>query len=180
MRLFLGLPLAPVPIDQLAAVSMRWRAGADGLRWSAQESWHITLQFLGNAKEEQYKCIVSRLSELRSPQVPIQLEGTGFFDRVGIFFAGVALTPELLALQQRITATTQLCGYVPETRPYHPHITLARTKGKAGAKALQELKTKLHRQPAFTGYVATEFLLYESKITPKGSIYEVRERFNLG
>jgi 2'-5' RNA ligase len=180
MRLFLGLPLAPALIEQLAAVSMRWRTSMDGLRWSAQESWHITLQFLGSTGQEQYDCTLARLRELRCPAVAVQLEGVGFFDRVGIFFAGVALTAELLALQQRITATTRLCGYVPETRPYHPHITLARTKGKAGAKALQELKGNLHRAPRFPGFVASEFLLYESRITPKGSLYEVRERFSLG
>jgi RNA 2',3'-cyclic 3'-phosphodiesterase len=180
MRLFLGLPLAPELMDQLAAISMRWRTSTDGLRWSAQESWHITLQFLGSTDQEQYDCTVARLRALRSPEVGVALEGVGFFERVGIFFAGVAPTGELLALQQRITATTRLCGYVPETRPYHPHITLARKKGKAGPKALQELKNNLHRQPNFTKYVATEFLLYESHVSAKGSVYEVRERFRLG
>jgi RNA 2',3'-cyclic 3'-phosphodiesterase len=179
MRLFLGLPLASEVTEQLASLSMRWRTNADGLRWSAQESWHITLQFLGSAEQEQYDCIVARLHELRSPAVPVALDGVGFFDRVGIFFAGVTLTAELLALQQRITATTRTCGYIPETRPYHPHITLARTKGKLGAKALQELKGKLHRPPVFAGFVAHEFLLYESVLTPKGSLYEVKERFPL-
>jgi 2'-5' RNA ligase len=180
VRLFIGLPLAPELIELLAAVSMRWRTSTDGLRWSSQDSWHITLQFLGSTGDEQYDRTVGRLRALQSPLVPIQLEGTGFFDRVGIFFAGVALTAELLALQQLVTATTRSCGFVPETRAYHPHITLARTKGKAGAKSLQELKSKLHRPPVFTGYVAREFLLYESVLTPKGSLYEVRERFSLG
>ncbi len=110
---------------------------ADGLRWSAPESWHITLQFLGNTP--QYECIVARLRELRSPPVPIQLEGLGFFERAGVFFAGVGLTPELQALQQRVTAATGLCGFIPETRPYHPHITLARSKGK-GAMGSANLK----------------------------------------
>ena len=115
MRLFIGLPLAPELIEQLAAVSIRWRTSTDGLRWSSQDSWHITLQFLGSTGEEQYDCIVARLRTLQSPQVPIQLEGTGFFDRVGIFFAGVVLTAELLALQQLVTGTTCPCGFVPET-----------------------------------------------------------------
>ncbi len=74
---------------------------------------------------------------------------------------GVGLTPELEALQQRVTAATGGCGFVPETRPYHPHITLARSKGKR-ADGLRELKSRIHREPRFTGFVAEGFVLYES------------------
>ena len=108
MRLFVGIPLTDAVIEQLSAISMRLRSQADGLRWSAPESWHITLQFLGST--QQYECIVSRLRELRLPTVPIQLEELGFFERAGVFFAGVNLTPELEALQQRVTVARALAG----------------------------------------------------------------------
>lgn len=179
MRIFAGIPLAAAVIDELSAISVRLRTSADGLRWSAPESWHITLQFLGNTGQEQYECTVARLGEMRSPSVPIQLEGLGLFERAGVFFAGVSLTPELLSLQQRVTAATGLCGFIPETRPYHPHVTLARTKGKARTHGLHELKSRIHRQPAFTTFVAEELVLYESVTRPTGALYEVRERFPL-
>jgi 2'-5' RNA ligase len=172
MRLFVGIPLAAEVIDELSAVSMRLHSSEDGLRWSA----HITLQFLGNTPE--YECIVTRLKELHPPPVPVKLEGLGFFERAGIFFAGIRLTPELEALQQRVTAATGLCGFVPETRPYHPHITLARSKSK-GVKALRELKGRIHREPTFSGFVAEEFVLYESVPGAKGSHYQIRARFPL-
>jgi 2'-5' RNA ligase len=174
MRLFVGIPLAAEVIEELSALSMRLQSSADGLRWSAPESWHITLQFLGNTPE--YECVVARLRELRTPLLPVQLEELGFFERAGVFFAGVRLTPELSALQQRVTAATGLCGFVPESRPYHPHITLARSKSK-GATALRALKSKIHREPKFSGFVAPEFVLYESVPGAKGSHYEVRQRF---
>jgi RNA 2',3'-cyclic 3'-phosphodiesterase len=176
MRLFVGIPLPATLIEELSAISMRLQSKADGLRWPAPESWHITLQFLGNTPE--YECIVARLRELRASSLRITLEGLGFFDRAGIFFAGVRLTPELAAIQQRVTAATGLCGFVPETRPYHPHITLARTKGKK-PQALRELKAKIHREPRFTSFVAEAFVLYESVALPGGSHYEIRERFIL-
>jgi RNA 2',3'-cyclic 3'-phosphodiesterase len=176
MRLFVGIPLAAVVIEELSAISMRLQSNGDGLRWSTPESWHITLQFLGNTPE--YECIVAQLRELRSPLVPIQLQDLGFFERAGVFFAGVGLTPELQILQQRVTAATRLCGFIPETRPYHPHITLARSKGK-GAHGLRELKQRIHREPRFTSFVAQEFVLYESLMRRTGSEYEIRERFTL-
>ena len=134
MRLFVGIPLAAEVIEELSAMSMRLQSSEDGLRWSAPESWHITLQFLGNTPE--YECIVARLSELRSPPVPVQLEGLGFFERAGVFFAGVRLTPELdgaAAARDRCYRALWVC---PGNRPYHPHITLARSKSK-GVKALR-------------------------------------------
>jgi 2'-5' RNA ligase len=176
MRLFVGIPLAAAVIEELSAVSMRLQASEDGLRWSSPESWHITLQFLGNTP--QYECIVARLMELRSPPLSLQLEGLDFFERAGVFFAGVRLTPELEALQQRVTAATGLCGFVPETRPYHPHITLARSKSK-GVTALRALKGRIHREPGFSGFVAEAFVLYESVPGAKGSHYQIRERFPL-
>jgi 2'-5' RNA ligase len=177
MRLFVGIPLAPTVIEELSAISMRLQSQSDGLRWSAPESWHITLQFLGNTP--QYECIVSRLRDLRSPAVSIQLQGLGFFERAGVFFASVCLAPELEALQQRVTAATGLCGFIPETRPYHPHITLARSKSK-GAGGLRALKSKIHRDPRFSGFVADVFVLYESVPGRGGSRYEIRDRFTLG
>jgi RNA 2',3'-cyclic 3'-phosphodiesterase len=179
MRLFVGIPLAATVIEELSAISVQLQSSGDGLRWTTPESWHITLQFLGNAAQEQYECIVARLRELRLTPIPIQLEATGFFDHAGIFFAGVSLTPELLFLQQRVTETTRLCGFVPETRPYHPHITLARSKSKGRVRGLRELKAKIHRQPSFTKFVADEFLLYESLTRPTGSYYAIRGRFRL-
>lgn len=150
------------------------------MRWSTPESWHITLHFLGSTSETQYQCVIARLRELGAAPVLIELEELGFFDRAGIFFAGVALTPELLALQQQVTAATLPCGFISEDRPFRPHITLARSKGRRNATGLGALKTKVRHQPKFDRFVAEEFLLYESFTRPTGSQYETRERFRFG
>lgn len=179
MRLFIGIPLPDDLVHQLSALSVRLQSKNDGLRWSNPESWHITLQFLGSTEPERYNCITTQLRNLRHAPIPIELDDLGFFDRVGVFFAGVSPTPGLLSLQQRVTAATAPCGFIPETRPYHPHITLARSKGKAGAQSLRALKARLHHPPGFARFTAAEFLLYESLPTPSGSRYEVRDRFPL-
>jgi len=178
MRLFVGIPLAETTIDELRAASARLRSSAGGLRWAPPESLHITLQFLGNTTQEQYACIVPRLRALASPPVSICLEAIDCFDRAGVLIARVRLTPELVLLQQRVTTATQPCGFVPEARPYHPHITLARNKSQRCD--WRELRAKIQHQPNFTRFAASEFLLYESFLSSAGSRYEVRERFLLG
>ena len=141
MRLFIGIALAPEIVHALAEVRPQFEssAGAD-LRWSLPETWHVTLQFLGQTGDEQRACVVEKLGTIRAAQVPVRIQDLGFFERVGVFWAGVMLTPELLALQQFVTAAMRNCGFVPEERAYSPHITLARTRGRAGAKALGPLK----------------------------------------
>ncbi len=179
MRLFVGIPLAASMIDELLAITARLQSNEDGLRWSTPESWHITLQFLGNASPQQYECLVARLRGQFLPSVPIQLESMGFFDRTGILFVGVRVAPELLSLQQRVTTATSHCGYIPEDRPYRPHVTLARCTGRGGAQRLGAWKSRIPRQPSFTSFIAEEFILYESFTRSTGSHYEIRERFRL-
>jgi|SRR6185437_573040 len=180
MRLFLGIPLPANVKEELSTVTARLRSPHDGLRWSAPESWHITLQFLGNTSQEQSSCVVSRLRELRRQPFSLQIESLSFFDRASVFFVDVQLTPELIALQRVVAATTAHCGFVAEDRAYHPHIMLARGKGKEGGRALRRLESTLHQEPKFSSFTALVFLLYESVLSSDGARYEVRERFQFG
>jgi RNA 2',3'-cyclic 3'-phosphodiesterase len=186
LRLFIGIPLAGATADELTAVVNHRRSAASqgavpgSLRWSAAESWHITLQFLGSTTPQQCQCVVARLRELHQPPVPIELGAMGTFDHAGVLFVDVPVTRELAALQQAVTAATAPCGFVPESRPYHPHITLARRKGKNRGREFDILKLLIKPQPNLTGFTADSFVLYESIPTPEGSRYEIRERFPLG
>src|SRR6202051_2732774 len=136
MRLFIGIPLASEVIDALEAISLRLRSAGDGLPWSSSDSWHITLPFLGQTSEAQFACLLAHLKDVRSRAFPLCIDGTGFFDRAGIFFAGVTVSPELSQLQKRVVAATAQCGFIAESRPFHPHITLARAKGDTRTRVL--------------------------------------------
>jgi RNA 2',3'-cyclic 3'-phosphodiesterase len=207
MRLFIAIPLAEAVETELKRLTARLHPAAPNLRWSAPQSWHITLQFLGNTNEEQYPCLLPRLSALKAAPFAIEFEGLGVFDRAGVFFLGVAPSPPLLALHKKVIAATQSCGFEPEDRPYHPHITLARSKsGDRGPRGQvfvrgvenrgphgqvfvrgdvnpgRELRTLLARAGArvhFDRFTASEFLLYESHLSSAGSRYEVKCRFPL-
>jgi RNA 2',3'-cyclic 3'-phosphodiesterase len=145
VRLFIGIPLAPEVAGQLAAVRGHLERQADGLRWSAPETWHITLQFLGATTPSQYDCVVSHLGAIKSRPAPVKLEGLGFFERSGVFFAGVHLSPELIALQKSVvSATSQVrlsargpavpSPHYPGAQP-RPRERRARTEAAGGAAA---------------------------------------------
>jgi RNA 2',3'-cyclic 3'-phosphodiesterase len=101
----------------------------------------------------------------------------GSFERSGVFLVGVPLSPELIALQENVVSATSHCGFKAEDRPYRPHITLARNRGREDG--VRGLKPRVGASPEFAGFVAHEFLLYESFLSSQGSRYEVRARFPL-
>jgi len=174
MRLFIGLPIPSETADTLAALAAQLRPSfADTLRWSAREGWHITLRFLGKTTLQQYGCVVAALHTLHRAPVSIQPEGLATFARPGVLLVTVRLTPELAALQQAVVAATTPCGFTPESRPYRPHITLARARGRQNIEQVP-LQTEMSPVP---GFLAKEILLYESQPGPGGSQYEIRERF---
>lgn len=182
MRLFVAIALDGEAAAEIEKVRQGLAPGSGDLRWSRPADWHVTLQFLGSASGEQAACLMERLGAVRSETVPVRIDGLGFFQRAGVFWAGVERTRELLALEQRVRAAARGCGFIPKGREYRPHITLARSRGRSGAKALAALRDRVERER--TGlraeFTAREFLLYESWPGPEGSRYEVRGRFGLG
>jgi 2'-5' RNA ligase len=177
MRLFIAIPIS-VEIEQnLIATVQQLRRHGEELRWQSPESWHITLQFLGSSTQQQYDCLVNELNGIHLRPVPISIMGLGSFERAGALFVEVQHTPELLELQRTVLAATAPCGFEAESRPYSPHITLARRRGRSDRLRLEPIYTNRQLKPQI--FTATEFLLYESHLGPGGSWYEVRERFKL-
>ena len=123
---------------------------------------------------------MQHLSEIKAPAVPVWLHGTGFFDRAGVFFAAVNVSPELRGLERLVVAATAQCGIDAEDRPYHPHVTLARAKGNDSVRALRKLKSQVKSDLEFPSFTAREFLLFESFLRSDGARHEVRDHFPLG
>jgi RNA 2',3'-cyclic 3'-phosphodiesterase len=179
MRLFIGIPMAAATVEELLKISTQLKSGAGGLRWTAPESWHITLQFLGETSPEKAASIVTQLRQIHHAPVVIGVQGMGFFDRAGIFYAGIHVSPELSHLQRRVEEATGRCGIVAEKRAFHPHITLARSGRERCINGLDLLKTKVRKLSLYSKFTAAEFLLYESFLGAGGARYEARERFSL-
>src|SRR5690349_18446610 len=106
MRLFVAIALAPEVITALEQLTRSLRSADDGLRWTSPETWHITLQFLGEISDESYTGLVQNLRQIKSHPVPVRLRGTGFFDRAGVFFTEVDVSSELRNLERLVVAVT--------------------------------------------------------------------------
>lgn len=175
MRLFVALPVTDTAMmGTLARIVSRLHATGADFRWVPPENWHVTLQFLGNASVEQCECIVQALREVRSPAVRVDLGGLAILGRDGALVGEVVPRAPLLRLQAQVAQATVSCGFAAETRPYHPHITLARSR-RGARRQLPLPRGEWQPAPVLIG----EFVLYESQLGPGGARYVVRQRIPL-
>lgn len=110
----------------------------------------------------------------RGKAVAMGFRRFGFFPdlkRPRVFYVGIEAGEELGSLVQEIEARLESQGIAKETRPFEPHLTLARLKNNEG---LAELRNRIASLPAqdFGGGSATEFHLYQSVLQSGGALYK--------
>lgn len=138
----------------------------------------MTLQFYGMVDAERERRLREQLHGVEVGAVEVVLRGIGTFERAGVLWAGVDLTESLEDLQRRVVAAGAACEFVGEDRPYRPHVTLARRKGRGGRWDFKK-GWEMDSGREFGMLRAREFVLYESVAGPGGSRYEVMERYAL-
>ena len=172
MRLFAGFPIAPFVEARLTAIRLRLALPSDGLRWTGPEQWRITLRFFGDVDEQQLTSFKEKLQRCRQVRPVLRIEQMGLFPAKGILYAAVERTEELEAFHTAFASCFGPDIYTGTSLPFHPHITLARSKGPAGQQTLRKLAAP--RLPAFgpaLQWSGSEIHLYHSALGPRGIIY---------
>jgi 2'-5' RNA ligase len=150
--------LAAAPIDRAT-----WRPIPEG-------NLHVTLAFLGNRPETDV--------ELIRPIVEAEHEAPSlaFGDILTLKRVLAAeLTGDLQPLQARVAKSLEAAGvYTPETRPFRPHVTLARLRPRT--KPPRGITLTLEPR-SFHGEAVT---LYASRLHPDGARYEALVTSSLG
>lgn len=190
MRLFVALDIDAAIRDRIAAFRDEMGTVAPAVRWVGPETFHITLQFLGET--EQLEAIKSALNTINAPAVPLNFRGAGFFpnpNRARVFWVGIESDANLQYLVNEIGVALAPLGFKREQEEYHPHLTLARAgsgrphskPGDKAAPGLQPVRAKLEAvaPPEFGTMTAHEFILYQSTLSPSGSRYAKLARFPL-
>ena len=175
-RLFTGIAVDSAQMPFLVRSVTALRAAHPGLLWSDEAGWHVTLQFYGMVDEAREQRLREQLRRVEAGSVRLAVRGMGTFERAGVLWAGVVPSEELQGLQRRVVAVGAACEFGAEERPYHPHITIARRKGR-GVRGDFPRDIELDATRKFGSFVASEFVLYESVAGPGGSRYEVRDRY---
>jgi 2'-5' RNA ligase len=180
MRIFIALDIPNDVRAGLTSYMERARALAPDARWARVEGLHVTLKFVGHVDNVMLEQIKAALRSIRATPFEVKFAEVGFFPNPNagrVFWAGVDGGDHLPRLASTIDAALERLEFARETKPYHPHLTLARTS----SRPLRELRPLLaDPPPQFGTMTAREFFLYQSQPQKGGSKYTKLERFVLG
>jgi 2'-5' RNA ligase len=184
MRLFVAAEL-PAPLRlRLAAVQEGMQAVPLPVRWVRPEGMHLTLKFLGETEEARLAAIAPALAEAGRNLAPFRLGACGaapFPARGTPRLVWVEIDGDLEAARRLAAAIDRAVaplGFPPEGREFKAHLTLGRVRGAAqGEWRAALLKTGEQARGEFE---VREYVLFQSRLSPGGSVYTPMERFPLG
>lgn len=143
------------------------------------ENWHVTLRFLGKMDDVQHDVLVAHFAEhLDVDRFRLRFGGLGAFPRprkATVAWLAVA-APELDRLAGLAEEAAITAGCMPEERPFHPHLTLARIRPPA------DIAPAIARVPPFPRSMpVTSVACFESTLRGgKTAIYTEIDTFDLG
>jgi 2'-5' RNA ligase len=184
-RTFCAIELPDDVRKQLQDHAQRMRAAvADAsASWSKPENIHLTLKFFGNVTTGKLPRISSAATRTANQFAPFQIRigGTGVFPKASrpqVLWIGVEdSSGGLSELQSQFEDECAIEGFPKQDRAYKPHLTIARLRRPEGARKLAET----HLQTKFDSVEVrvTEFVVFRSQLSPKGSVYTAISRHTL-
>ena len=167
-RLFVAIR----PPEQIIDLLIDAMDDGPDFRWQDEEQLHLTLRFVGEVDRPIANDLADALGKVANPPLELSIAGVGRFEQrnSGALWAGVEPRAPVAALAAKIERVCQSVGLEPERRAFHPHITLARWKGRR----TREVQDFLERKRALSSdpFTADEFILFESRLSRHGAHYE--------
>jgi RNA 2',3'-cyclic 3'-phosphodiesterase len=168
IRAFLALPLP----DDLADLLVPVQAALLLPRPVPAQDFHITLTFLGEAREDLLSELDLALQSARLPAPMLALDGLGTFGgaRVENVHAVIRPDPALDRLQARVTQMARSLGIAVEKRRFQPHVTL----GRGAIPDAAALARAMGRVGAVTSPAvpALRLTMFRSRLRPEGPLYD--------
>jgi 2'-5' RNA ligase len=141
-------------------------------RWQDDEQLHLTLRFIGEVDRPVAEDLANALGRIHAERFSIRVKGVGRFEQSnsGALWAGVEPKAQLAALAAKVERVCLGVGLAPERRAFHPHLTLARWKGRR----TREVADFLDRQRGLASepFEVDVFTLFESRLSRHGAQYE--------
>jgi RNA 2',3'-cyclic 3'-phosphodiesterase len=183
MRAFVAIDLAADVRAALAGEQSRLKAACAlnrDIRWTRPEGLHLTLKFLGAIETERVRPVIATLEALE-PFDPFKVEvrGFGFFPdvrRPRVFWVGLQASSALGELAARVETALEPLGFERESRPFKPHLTLARFDRPLTPSALTTALNESSVE-SFGSFEVREFFLFESRLRRGGAEYFKLARF---
>jgi len=181
LRLFVAVDVPPGVLEQLDATIAPERSTIPTARWAPVANQHITLKFLGSVDASSLPDISAACESVATARRSgeIRVTGMGAFPsprRARVIWAGIEDEERILTdIASGLDEAFAPLGFAPEKRAFTPHLTLARLKSPADARAFLD-RVSFVSSPI----PVTDFHLYRSHLSPKGARYEAIDAYVLG
>jgi 2'-5' RNA ligase len=186
LRVFCAVELPDELRSRVAERARRLRSEFPDVRasWEKPEKMHVTLKFLGDVEPARVEALSSAAARAVTDLAPFELriEEPGTFPPHGqprVLWLGIVDDSGRLAHMQRALETEcAAAGFPRESRPFKPHLTLARVRSPQGAREL----AAAHRETPFEPqrFEVSELVVMRRELGPGGSRYTPLSRHRLG
>lgn len=171
IRVFFALSISELLARQLSlhADGLLLQLPRETLHWVPSENYHITLAFLGDVESRDIPRLESIAAEVAAHHsfAELSIDDVVWFPSIHKPRLLVALIKPHAALKKLhadLQRQLRLQGFSVDNRRFIPHISLARARRDQQAKkfqlVLEDLTTEMD-----------ELVLFQSRLTPKGSRY---------
>lgn len=148
------------------------------IQWVKPESIHLTLKFLGDMPEDRVPDVQTVLTRVAGghSRFTVDVEGLGVFpDARAPRVLWVGLTAHVDALKRLaadVEAVLGAIGFAPESKPFNPHLTLARIKERSRDIGQTLAVDRMLERAAPIGTVMVNAIaLMKSELKPSGAVY---------
>lgn len=179
MRAFIAIEISEEIRNALRQVQSHLKyAGAD-VKWVNKDNIHLTLKFLGEIDEKKADEVKSSLDAVakETRKFEISLKDIGVFPKIDfprVVWVGLDKgAGESTELAKKVDEELSKIGFQKETRPFASHLTIGRVRSSKNKQALKEkiLSMDSPKPTAQSPQPINSVTLFQSTLTPKGSIY---------
>lgn len=176
MRLFLALELSADVRDALETSLAPLAEAAPALSWVAPEKRHLTLKFVGEARDATAARLAEVLDAVAARHRPFSMElgGVGAFPnfrRARVVWIGVTAEPRLELLHHDLEVGAEDAGVEVEGRPFRPHVTLGRLRIPPPLEEARALARAARRIAFSATQPVAAVTLFDSVPGPGGARY---------
>ncbi len=183
IRTFIAIKISPDQdlLDQFREFKKLFET--ERINWVPEDNFHLTLRFLGNTTREQLYSLVDRLEEVAKDITTLnfKIEGAGYFKSKGsprVLFVKISENDALSQLAAKIEEQVTSVGFLPELKPFRPHLTLGRIKFLENRNRFMSIINDLLNKE-YQQVEVVEFILYQSILRPEGPVYKAIQTFKL-
>ena len=180
VRSFIAIELPDELKSGLAQLQAQLKTGKQPpVKWVNPYSIHLTLKFMGSIAADKISEITGAMEAAvkRISPFHLKVKDLGVFPnlrRVQVVWVGVSgEVDQLSRLQQGIESNLTPLGFTPESRPFTPHLTLARLREQASPDERQSFGQLIasNRLATVYGFSVDSINLMRSQLTREGAIY---------